>query len=69
MCKNSPSILVLSFLLSTLCARQPLHVSAARGNTGTLQFLLEYAAAVDAQNEAGDTALHLATWWVSATDG
>lgn len=40
-----------------------LHVSAARDSSGTLTFLLEYAAQVNAQNDVGDTPLHLAVWF------
>ena len=38
-------------------------MSAARGSTRTLLFLLEYAALVDVQNDVGDTPLHLAVWF------
>ena len=40
-----------------------LHVSAARGSTRALLFLLEYAAIADVQNDVGDTPLHLAVWF------
>lgn len=52
-----------SFLLPIRQGNTALHVSAARGTTRTLLFLLEYAAIVDVQNDVGDTPLHLATWF------
>jgi hypothetical protein len=51
----------LSHVLHALQGNTPLHLAAAAGKADVLKYLLESAAAVDAQNKDGDTPLHLAT--------